>query len=116
MNQYYHLTDYEQGRHMMIEPFDVYVDQVMLAISPYGVALNFRKSSPKPAAPGTVPQADDVGTIRMSLEHAKIMTFLIKRQLDEAQSSLGVDVQIPIRLMNDLRIAPEDWQKFWQRS
>jgi len=94
----------------------MYYCYTTLAISPYGAALTFKKSSPKPVAPGTVPQSEDVGTIRMSLEHMKIMTFLIKRQLDEAQISLGVDVQIPIRLMNDLRIAPEDWQKFWQRS
>lgn len=100
----------------MSEPFDVYVDQLMIAIGPYGIALNFKKTSAKPVAPGTAQQGEDVGTIRMSLEHLKIMTFLIKRQVDEAQSQMGIDVQIPIRLMNDLRIAPEDWQKFWQPS
>lgn len=116
MNQFYRITEFGPRRDKMPEPFDEYIDQLMLAISPYGVALTFKRSSGKPVAPGSVPLSEDVGTIRMSLEHMKVMTFLLKRHLDESQAQMGIDIPLPIRLMNELRIAPEDWQKFWQRS
>lgn len=100
----------------MAEPFDVYVDQFTIGINPYGVSMNFKRSNPKPAAPGSSPVADDVGTIRMSLEHFKIMAFLLKRQINEIEGQLGIDIPLPVQLMNILKIAPEDWNAFWKRS
>ena len=99
----------------MGEPFDEYVDQFTLGGGVYGVALNFRKSSPKPVAPGSSPGTEDIGTIRMSLEHFKVMTYIMKRQVDDIETQFGVEIPIPHSLMNNLKIAPEDWQKFWHR-
>ncbi len=100
----------------MAEYFDQYVDQFTLGAGPYGIALNFKKTSPKPVAPGSVPQAEEVGTIRMSLEHFKVMVFIMKRQVDEIEDQLGIEIPLPVQLMNVLRIAPEDWGKFWGSS
>lgn len=100
----------------MDEQFDEYVDQFTLAAGAYGIALNFKKSSPKPIAPGSIPSADDIGTIRMSLEHFKMMAFIIKRQVDEIEGQLGVEISIPVQLMNALKIAPEDWNTFWKKT
>ncbi|MBI2328137.1 MAG: hypothetical protein HYU85_00545 [Chloroflexi bacterium] len=100
----------------MAEPFDEYVDQFTIGGGPYGVVLNLKKSSPKPAAPGSSPQAEDIGAIRMSLEHFKMMAFIIKRQVDEIEKQLGVEIPLPVQLMNALKIAPEDWQAFWRHS
>lgn len=100
----------------MSEHFDEYVDQFTLGGGAYGISLNFRRSNPKPVAPGTDPGAEEVGTLRMSLEHFKLMAFIMKRQVDEIETRFGIDVQLPVQLMNALRIAPEDWAKFWNRS
>lgn len=108
-------TELAERRRTMSELFDEYVDQFTLGGGPYGVVLNLKKSSPKPVAPGSIPQSEDIGTIRMSLEHFKMMTFIMKRQVDEIESQLGIDIPLPVQLMNALRIAPEDWQKFWKR-
>ncbi len=99
----------------MGEPFDEYIDQFGIGVGAYGVALNFKKTSPKPVAPGNIPPADDIGTIRMSLEHFKIMAFLIKRSVDEVEGQLGIEIPFPVQILNALKIAPEDWQHFWQR-
>jgi len=109
-------TDFEKRREMMAEFFDEYIDQFTLGGGPYGVALNFRRSSPKPSAPGTIPPAEEVGTLRMSLEHFKVMTFLLKRQVDEIEGQFSIEIPLPVQLMNALKIAPEDWQAFWKRS
>jgi len=100
----------------MPELFDEYVDQFTMGGGPYGVVLNLKRSSPKPVAPGSAPQAEDIGAIRMSLEHFKMMVFIMKRQVDDIERQLGVEIPLPVQLMNALKIAPEDWQGFWKRS
>lgn len=99
----------------MTEPFDEYVDQFTLGGGVYGVSLNFLRTPPKPSAPGSMPQAEEIGTLRMSLEHFKVMAFLMKRQIDEVEEQLGIEIPIALQLINALKIAPEDWRKFWQR-
>lgn len=115
----YHYNSGTTGRScqrggIMVEPFDVYVDQMTIGAGPFGVALNFRKTSPRPVAPGTNLQVEEVGTVRMSLEHFKVMAFLLQRQIREVESQLGVQIPIPVQLMNQLKIAPEDWERFWR--
>jgi hypothetical protein len=104
------------GRQFMRDVFDEYVDQFTLGGGPYGVILNLKRSSSTPAAVGTTPPPEDVGTVRMSLEHLKMMTFVMKRQVDEIEANFGVEIPIPVQLMNAMKIAPEDWQAFWKRS
>jgi hypothetical protein len=98
------------------EVFDEYIDQFTMGGGPYGVIVNLKKSSPKPVAPGSSPQAEDIGTIRMSLEHFKMMTFIMKRQVDDLERQMGVEIPLPVQVMNALKIAPEDWQAFWKHN
>ena len=100
----------------MAEPFDEYVDQFIMGASPYGVIMNFRKTSSTPASPGTTPPVKEVGSLRMSMEHFKVMAFLMRRQIMEMEQNLGIEISIPVQLMNALHIAPEDWQKLWRRE
>jgi hypothetical protein len=99
----------------MPEPFDEYIDQITMNINAYGIALNFRKTSAAPIMPGTAPAAIEIGTVRMSLEHFKVMAFMLKRQINEVESQLGISIPIPPQVLNSMRIAPEDWENFWKR-
>jgi hypothetical protein len=58
--------------------FDAYSDSIQLTTGPYGIAIVFGLSPSRPN-PQSVPA--EVGTIRMSLEHAKVMAMLMRRQL-----------------------------------
>ncbi|MBI4338600.1 MAG: hypothetical protein HY680_01460 [Chloroflexi bacterium] len=98
----------------MAEPFDVYSDGYTLAGGPYGVTITFTKSGAKPVAPGSNPPMDDVGSIRMSWEHFKLMAFLMTRQVRQTEQQFGVQIPIPVQLLSSLKIAPEDWEHFWQ--
>jgi hypothetical protein len=91
---------------------DIYTDGVSLNIGPFGCILNFGLSpAVAPAAAGTM--AQPVGTVRMSLEHLKIMAFLLRRQLRDYERQSGVEVPIPIDVLNQLRIGREDWDECW---
>jgi hypothetical protein len=98
----------------MSEPVDVYADQFQISLGPYGCTVNFLVSRPTPPAPGTSLQTDRVATIRMSLEHLKVMTFLLRRQLVQYERDRTVTIEIPGELLNSLRIGREDWDTCWR--
>lgn len=99
----------------MAEPVDVYADQFQITTSPYGCVLNFMVSSPTPPAPGVAPQAERLATIRMSLEHLKVMTFILRQQLMQHEAQSGTDTPIATQVLNQLQIGREDWVSFWRR-
>ena len=99
----------------MEEPLDVYSDQFQISIGPWGCALNFSESHALPPAPGNVPQAKHVATVRMSTEHLKVMAFLIRRQIIEVEKQTGVRVEIPMQVLNGLGIGMEDWNSLWNK-
>lgn len=98
----------------MENTLDVYSDQIQVSMGPYGCALNFLLSNPTPPAPGSLPQAERVATIRMSMEHLKVMTFILRKQIMLLERDTGVKVEIPIRILNNLGIGPEDWNSLWK--
>jgi hypothetical protein len=49
--------------------------------------------------------------VRMSLEHLKLMTFMLRRQLMQFEQTSGVQVQVPQDVLNQLRIGREDWDE-----
>ena len=78
----------------MPDPVDVYSDQFQINTGAYGCILNFFATSREPAAIGGVqPQPERVATIRMSLEHLKVMAFILHRQLTMYERTAGVHVR-----------------------
>jgi hypothetical protein len=98
----------------MPDPVDAYADQFQITLGPYGSTLSFLVSQATPPPPGASLQSDRVATIRMSLEHLKVMTFLLRRQVVQYERDRAIDVQIPQEILNSLRIGLEDWQAFWR--
>ncbi len=100
----------------MTEPIDIYSDQFQVNTGPYGSNLNFFVSGATPPAPGAPAQAQRLASVRMSLEHLKVMTFVMHRQVVEYERNSRVNVQVPLELLNSLRISSEDWESFWRHS
>ena len=98
----------------MTEPIDVYSDSFQLHTSPYGATLNFMLSPSSPPAPGKTPQPETLATIRVSLEHLKLMTFVLRRQIMHHEQQSGVNIQVPTQLLNSMRISPDDWDSLWK--
>lgn len=100
----------------MVEPIDIYSDSFQVNTGPYGCALNFLLSQPTPPAPGKIPQSECLATIRMSLEHLKLMTFVLRNQIRNHEQKTGVNIQLPMQVLNSLSISLEDWEHFWKHS
>ncbi|MEK7216188.1 MAG: hypothetical protein AAB289_11385 [Chloroflexota bacterium] len=100
----------------MMPENDVYCDQFHLNLGTYGAALNFMLSNPSPPTPGAYPQSDRVATVRMSLEHLKVMAFLVRRNLTEYERSSTTTIAVPAQLLNSLGISSEDWDAFWNKG
>jgi len=85
----------------------LYSDGIQVGISPFTVTLGFTVAPQ--AQPGTqVPIP--VATIRMSLEHAKLMAIILRKQLRQFEQQLGQDIALPHQVCQQLGLSPkEDW-------
>ena len=98
----------------MAEPIDIYSDSFQLNTGPYGSTLNFMLSPSTPPAPGKMPQSETLATIRMSLEHLKLMTFVLRREIMNHEQRAGLTIQIPTQVLHSLGISIEDWDSLWK--
>ena len=90
----------------MEEPV-VYSDGIQIGVSPFTVTLGFTLAPQ--AQPGTQ-AATPVATVRMSLEHAKVMAIILRRQLKQFEEQLGTDIPLPTQVYQQLGVSPkEDW-------
>ena len=93
--------------------FDVYADGFTVTVTPFGSNLSFslREAHPSPSAP-QVPR--ELGTIRMSTEHLKTVVWLCRKQVREVEGKMGVTADVPVGLLNQLGVSPDDWTEFWR--
>lgn len=99
----------------MAEPIDVYSDQFLVTLTPWGANLSFLVNTPHPDPTKPVP-AETVATIRMSNEHLKVMTMIIVRQIKKLERDTGIRVEVDPRVLNNLGIAHEDWDFLWRQD
>ncbi len=99
----------------MEEPIDVYSDQFMITTTVFGANLSFSVNTPHPEQAKPV-AAERLATIRMSIEHLKVMTMIIVKQVKKMESETGIKVNVDRRVLNGLSISPDDWEEFWKSS
>lgn len=98
----------------MTEPTDVYADQFVVTVGPYGASLSFDMSVPHPSGPGQAPQPPQrVATIRMSTEHLKSVAYIIVKHVKQIEQQGGVKYDVPSQVLAQLGIGREDWDSFW---
>lgn len=98
----------------MVEPIDAYADQFSITITPYGSNLSFLVS-PAHQDPAKPSPPTPVATIRMSVEHAKVMVMVMKKHIRTVEEQSGVETKVSPFVLNQLGISPEDWDTFWKR-
>jgi hypothetical protein len=87
---------------------EFYVDQFTVSLGAFGGAMTFGLTAPHPA-PGQMQPPKDIVRLRMSLEHAKIMAMILRRQVKAFEEQFGVPINIPRQVYNGLGISQEDW-------
>ena len=87
---------------------EYYVDSFRMTSGAYGITITLGASPPHPA-PGQVNPSKDLVTLRMSLEHAKVMAMILRRNLKNHERQSGAIINLPPQLYTQLGIAMEDW-------
>ena len=99
----------------MSEPFDVYSDSTGLAISDWGANLQFYvRGVVQPDGQAT--QQMYLGTVRMSNEHLKVLTYILRRQIRQHESEANFQFEVPERTLDAFGIVGQDWQDFWAQA
>jgi hypothetical protein len=84
---------------------DLYADAVQIGLGPFGVVLMLGMQPGQPGAPPI-----RTANVRMSLEHAKVLSILLKRQLKQFEEQMGEDIPLHPQLCTQLGISKtEDW-------
>jgi len=88
---------------------EFFVDAVRFTANPFGVSFTFGVNTPHPS-PGKVTPAKDSLVLRMSLEHAKVLAMMLRRNLKHYEQENHLEIPLPTQLYTQLGIAREDWQ------
>ena len=88
---------------------DFYVDNMRVTTGVFGVNFTFGLNEPHPASGGVARQADEKVRLRMSLEHAKVVAMMLRRQLKQYERESGIKIELPANVYTGLGIAEEDW-------
>ena len=109
-----HYQSSQTGGDAMTDAIDAFSDQFTVTLGPFGASLTFSVNVPHPEP--TAPKAPErVATIRMSVEHLKVMAVIIVRQVKKMEADSGVSFQVPTKLLAQLGVGFEDWESFWSR-
>jgi hypothetical protein len=87
---------------------DLYTDGVQITVSPFGITLSFAM---QPAGQsGQMAAPIRVCNLRMSLEHAKALSMILRRQLKNYEVNLGGEIPLPHQVYQQLGLSEkEDW-------
>jgi hypothetical protein len=95
----------QEGAPMDVPEF--YCDGTQIGLSPYTAILSLTK---QPAGQDRTVPPIKVAIVRMSLEHAKVMSIILRKQLKNYEAQTGVEIQLPKDLYQQLGISKqEDW-------
>ena len=92
------------------EILDIYSDSFRVTTGVFGVNMTFGLNEPHPVQGGVARTADEKARVRVSLQLAKVIAMLLRKQLKEYESQTGTDIQIPQNVYASLGIAEEDWR------
>ena len=86
---------------------DFYTDSVQMGVSPFGVVLTFGvqpAGQSGPAAPSLV------CNMRMSIEHAKVMAMMMRKQIKVFEDNLGEKIPLHPQIWQQMGLSKqEDW-------
>ena len=89
---------------------DIYCDMVQVSISPFDVLLCLSQRAIVPNAPNLAAAPRQVGCVRMSLEHAKALSIMLRKGLKCYEDSVGQPIPLHPEVRSGIGISlEEDW-------
>lgn len=103
----------------MPEALEVYSDVFWITLSPYTALFEFAMRGAPARGPAQEERPEEqrgrqktVAFVRMSPEHAKVLAIVLRRHIQEYERQTGVTIDVPLPILEELRIPPEDWRQF----
>ena len=90
---------------------DIYTDGVQVMVNPFDVILQLTERHPSLPTQGKQPEAaKTVAYVRMSLEHAKVLTILLRKVLKQHEDQQKGKIHLHPQVCVGMGISPEeDW-------
>lgn len=87
---------------------EYYSDVFELAMSPYGAALAFGLTDPS-SGPGEPPAAECRAVVRMSLQQAKVLSMVLRKNLAQYERENSIEITLPASVYTALGVKRSDW-------
>ncbi len=86
---------------------ELYCDGVQVGLSPFTAIFSLTM---QPAGQTGAMAPLKVANVRMSLEHAKVLAIMLRKQIKSFEAQMGVDIQLHPQLYQQLGLSrQEDW-------
>ena len=88
---------------------EIYFDGVEVTANVFGVNMTFTLSNPHPKNETEAGNITRLITARTSLEHAKILAMLLRKQIKTYEVNTQIDIKLPAGLYEVLGLDSNDW-------
>ncbi len=89
-------------------PASTYVDAIRMTVTPYGANLTFGlMPAHPPEDEEAVVVAEPQTLLRMSLEHAKVLAMMLRKNLLAYEKNAGIEIGLPADLYEHLGLTEE---------
>jgi hypothetical protein len=86
---------------------EIYCDGAQVGLSPFTAIFSLTM---QPAGQNVGVAPIRVANVRMSLEHAKVLAIMLRKQLKTFEGQMGAEIQLPAQVYQQLGLSrQEDW-------
>jgi hypothetical protein len=91
------------------EIHDFYFDGTQITVHAFGVNISYTLSNPHPKDQAEAMKANTQAVTRTSLEHAKVLAMLLKKQIKDYEFRTKIDIKVPDAVYQALQLDSNDW-------
>jgi hypothetical protein len=88
---------------------DFYYDGVNITVTVFGVNISFTLSNPHPKDQSDAMKVTTQAVSRTSLEHAKILAMMLRKQIKQYEFATKIDIKVPDQVYQGLGLDSNDW-------
>lgn len=96
--------------HFEVDIPEYYADRMRSTATLFGLTITFGISEAHPDPQRKSERIKEQVRIRTSLQHAKLMIIIMKKQLQKFEKENDITIDIPENALNALDITEKDWQ------
>jgi hypothetical protein len=88
---------------------DFYFDGTQVTVTIFGVNISYTLSNPHPKDQSDAMKVKTQAITRTSLEHAKILAMLLRKQIKQYEFASKIEIRVPNEVYQQLGLDSNDW-------